>query len=247
MKHWFWITGLVFGLTHPLGAADTVVSQSGSNTNTNTNTSGVQSNSKSAPDSEKAKIKPNAGKVLLITPDPEREAAALSFVKQHHPELAELLTHLKESSPKEFERAIRDLYRASERLAQIQERDSISYELELGLWKARSRAQLLSARLHMADDDGIRKELRATLTEEYDLRVRIAERDREKVSERVKALDEQIDRLRTQRDKTIENQFQSMTKNAGTAAGSKAASGKPGKPANGKTSKKSAKPPESTK
>src|SRR5687767_13810045 len=52
---------------------------------------------------------------------PEREAAVMTFVKHHHAELAELLIHLKENAPKEYERAVRDLFRTSERLAQVQE------------------------------------------------------------------------------------------------------------------------------
>jgi hypothetical protein len=157
-----------------------------------------------------------AAKALIITP--EREAAAITFVKQHHPELAELLTHLKESSPKEYERAIRELFRTSERLALVQERDSEAYDLELSLWKARSRAQLLAARLQMADDPTLRKELRSALEAEYDLRVRVLRHDRERLSQRVRGLDEQIERLGSRREAAIESQFQSLTRPSGKAA-----------------------------
>src|SRR6185436_5664149 len=52
-----------------------------------------------------------------VTITPEREAAAVTFVKLHHPDLAELLGHLKQSNPREYQRAIRDLFRTSENLA----------------------------------------------------------------------------------------------------------------------------------
>ena len=78
---------------------------------------------------------------------PEREAAVMTFVKQHHAELAELLVQLKASNSKEYEQAIRELFRTSERLAQIQERDMPQYELELKHWQVQSRVQLLSARV----------------------------------------------------------------------------------------------------
>ena len=53
-----------------------------------------------------------------------REAAALAFVHEHHPELESLLASLKERQPKQYEAAIRDLFRHSERLAGYQEKDA---------------------------------------------------------------------------------------------------------------------------
>lgn len=164
--------------------------------------------------SKPAPRKPTAGPAKSLVMTPEREATATVFVKQHHPELAELLIHLKDSSPKEYERAIRDLYRASERLAQVQERDSQAYELELNLWKARSRAQLLNARLQMADDEEVRRQLRAAVTEAYDLRLQILSRERDKFAEKAKNLENQIERLTQRREEAIENQLQQLTKAA---------------------------------
>ena len=65
-----------------------------------------------------------------------REAAVMAFVREHHAELADLLLYLKSNQPKEYQLAVRDLFRTSERLAQMQERDFKRYELELALWKA---------------------------------------------------------------------------------------------------------------
>lgn len=141
----------------------------------------------------------------------EREAAVMTFVKQHHPELSELLIHLKEHSPNEYQRAVRDLFRTSERLAQIQERDSLAYELELKLWKARSRAQLISARLQMGDSEELRKQLRVTLNEEYDTRIELLRRDHDRASERVKNLGEQLEKLSQRRDEEIEKQMKQLT------------------------------------
>src|SRR5262245_8457794 len=49
---------------------------------------------------------------------PESEAAALKFVGENHRELGALLKQLKASSPEEYKRAIRDLFRTTEKLAQ---------------------------------------------------------------------------------------------------------------------------------
>jgi len=179
-------------------ADDFVSSQKGSSNSTTSKTG-------------KGKSSGNATKPVITA---EREAAAMAFVKEHHPELADIVNHLKESSPKEFERAMRDLSRASERLSQIRQRDEEAYELELKIWQARSRAQLLNARLQMSDDEDLRKQLRDALTEEYDLRLQILSRDRDRFAERVKSLDQQIDRLTRWRDEGIEGQYQQMTKGA---------------------------------
>ncbi len=55
---------------------------------------------------------------------PEREAAALSFVKQHHPELEELLSQLKSGNRPEYRRAINELFRG-QRAAGGQSRNAI--------------------------------------------------------------------------------------------------------------------------
>lgn len=159
---------------------------------------------------------------------PAREAAVMTFVKHHHAELAELLVHLKESAPKEYDRAVRDLFRTSERLAQLQERDSQGYELELNLWKARSRAQLIAARLQMSDTPELREQLRSTLNEEYDIRVELVRRDRDRVADRLKNLEEQLERLSQRRGDEIERQIRQLTQagRGGADAKSKSSSKK---------------------
>jgi hypothetical protein len=57
-------------------------------------------------------------KKLGVTP--ERQAAVMTFVQRNHPELADLLAHLKARQPAEYEGAVRELFRTTERLAQIQ-------------------------------------------------------------------------------------------------------------------------------
>ena len=52
----------------------------------------------------------------------EREAAAMTFVRMNHPELASLLDQLKLNDVAEYQRAIRELFHSSEKLAQLQER-----------------------------------------------------------------------------------------------------------------------------
>jgi hypothetical protein len=182
----------------------------------------------------KAKAKAgSAGKLLVITP--EREKAALEFVQRNHPRLAELLEALKASSPREYERAVRELFRTSERLSLVGRRDAVAHDLELRLWKARTRAQILGARLQMGDDEGTRNQLREALEEEYDLRIQVLQRERDRVAERVSTLENQLERLRTQRDPSLAKQYETLTRAARPAAG---------KPAKKKSTKSPRTPPD---
>ena len=160
-------------------------------------------------ESSKPKTKPAAKALPGITP--AREAAVMTFVKHHHAELSQLLVHLKENAPREYDRAVRDLFRTSERLAQLQERDSEAYELELRLWKARSRAQLLAARLQMTSSDELRSQLRAALDEEIEMRLALLQRDRHRISDRLKNLEDQISKLNDRRDEEIDKQMRQLT------------------------------------
>jgi hypothetical protein len=131
---------------------------------------------------------------------PEREAAALSFVKQHHSELGELLTQLRANNRPEYRRAINELFLASERLAAYKDRDPLKYELDLRAWKIDSRVRLLAARLAMTENDLLQAELKDLLLEKVDIQLEQQLLDRQRVAARLERLDTTIDRLRNQRE-----------------------------------------------
>lgn len=131
---------------------------------------------------------------------PEREAAALSFVRQHHPELGDLLAQLKPGNRREYQRAINELFFASEKLTQTQERDPLKYDLDLQAWKIDSRIRLLAARIAMSDNDLLEAELKELLVEKVDVQLALQLLERERVSSRLEKLDATIERLRKQRE-----------------------------------------------
>jgi len=142
----------------------------------------------------------------------ELESRVDAFVKEHQRELFEVLIYLKENLPREYERAVRDLDRTQQRLAQLQKRDAERYALELKLWQAESRAQLLAARIQMQSDgdDTLQRQLRETLTATHDLRLQLLERERERLADRLRKLDAQIGKLQESRKTAIERQFRSL-------------------------------------
>lgn len=122
----------------------------------------------------------------------EREAAAITFVKMHHGELADLLARLKQHSRPEYEQAIRELFRTSERLAQWQEKNPHKYEAELKAWQLGSRIQVLTAKLAMNADPVLKQELRDALQEQQQLRRSQLQTEREKTAARLAELDREL-------------------------------------------------------
>lgn len=145
---------------------------------------------------------------------PEREAAVKTFVERNHPELTELLTHLKANKPQEYERAIRELHRITERLAGIQERDRAQYELELKLWTAQSRVQLFTAKLRMDSTDDLKSQLRDALNAQAEAKVALLKHERTRVTARLEKIDADIAQFETDRQKVIDKQMDLLTRAA---------------------------------
>ena len=143
---------------------------------------------------------------VLLTPD--RELAALKFVEQHHPELAELIAALKTMNPVQYGQAIHDLFRASERIGMARSRDPRRHELELQLWKTQSRRDLVTVRLRMARTPELEAQLRQLIQEHWELQQSLLRLERERVAERLRKLDEQL--ASGNRAAQVEQQFQQM-------------------------------------
>ena len=137
-----------------------------------------------------------------------REAAALAFVREHHPELESLLIQLKESRAKQYESAIRDLFRTSERLTVFLEKDPVRHELELKAWQAKSRVQLLSATLMMTPQDArTRGRLKQALLDESQVRRELLELEHQRTTKRLERLNSQIRSLENSAEQSAERKI----------------------------------------
>lgn len=163
-----------------------------------------------------------------ITVTPEREAAVMTFVERNHAEVGELLKHLKEIQPAAYEQAVKDIFRQTERLAGVKERDPAQYELEIVVWKAQSRVQLIAAKMKMNVTEDLQKDLRLALGTQADARLALLKHERQKASDRLTKLDGDIERQARDREKLIDRQFQTLTK-AGGKPGAKVAAKANGK------------------
>lgn len=140
-----------------------------------------------------------------------REELALALVRKHHPELVTLLRPLKQARPRQYESAIRELSRASERLDQIQERSPERYEVELQLWKSKSRIQLLTAQLRMTpDDQPLRERLRETIADQLAAQRKLYELEKARMTQRLEFLDRQLDRMDGDVETLVDQRFRSI-------------------------------------
>src|SRR5213079_880399 len=134
--------------------------------------------------------------------------AVNAFVAEHHPELGELLKHLKGiKNQRPYERAIRELSADNERLGNLQKNDRARYEVALKGWKVKSRIQLLSARLTMQDDEQLKTELKEALAEQYSIRREMLTMEKNRIQDRLQKLDRDLADYDKRRDEMIEKQF----------------------------------------
>ena len=149
---------------------------------------------------------------------PEREAAADTFARLHHPELADLLSRLRASRHGAYDNAVRQLFRDSERLAKLKGRDPQRYELELETWKIGSRIQLATARLAMEDTPELRAELTTLLRSKLEIRTQLVQLDRDKTAARLERLDTDLSELRRDPEGQVAQDLERLLKAGRTRA-----------------------------
>jgi hypothetical protein len=174
----------------------------------------VKAGDKASPPARIANAKRDGKGKSAIAVTPEQEAAVIGFVQRNHAELAELLGYLKTSQPEEYQRAIKEILRTTERINQIQDRDPLQYELEVAVWTAQSRVQLLAARLKMGSTDELLKQLREALKTQNETKLSLLKHERQRVSDRLGKIEGDIARYETDREKLIDRQLQLLTRSA---------------------------------
>lgn len=170
-------------------------------------------------------VKPDAGRRQIaqapmgdqrnsIEERKRREEQALAFAKKHHPELEKLLRQLRGMDQKEYAKAVRELYRVSERLGALESRAPHFYQVQLDLWKAGSSATLLAARLQLnPGNEDLRQEFREALEHKLATQKRVNEEELARARERVQRLEQNLERLEREGQQLIERQLrQSMPK-----------------------------------
>lgn len=161
---------------------------------------------------ERNAARKEAAAPMAITP--EREAAVMTFVDRNHPELRQLLALLKETRSREYEKAIRDIYRESDRLANLKDRDPKQYELEVRRWTIRSKIQLATARMAMEPTDELRARLKTLLNEQVEVRAELLRHERDRTQKRLARVEEDLAKIEADRDSFVDRQLELLMKSA---------------------------------
>jgi hypothetical protein len=160
------------------------------------------------------KTKSEALKTKVADPktDAEREAAALGFVREHHPELAALLAELKPMRPDEYAKAVEELARVSRSLNNLKARDPRRYAVGLDVWKCRSRVEVITARLASEPSPELESQLRQAVAAQLDAQTRQQRFERDQVAERLRRLDENLRKLESDPAAVVEARVQALLK-----------------------------------
>lgn len=165
----------------------------------------------------KVRARKFAAKQKETTPE-EREKNALAFVKEHHPELAEILAGLKENKPHEFQRGLREIQGVSQRIAKFREKQPERYALEVQVWKAGSRARLLAAQGAMDDaaSDELKEKIKSELLSQEEGKLKLLEYEQAELQKRLETVQGKLkngrDGIETRVDQGVDKLLSSAQK-----------------------------------
>jgi hypothetical protein len=129
--------------------------------------------------------------------------------------------------PDQYERAIAELSQVGKSLANLKRNDARRYRLALEVWKARSRAELLTARLAGTPGAELERELKTAVKDLVEAEIRQQRLERELVEARLHRLDETLKRLESRRDAVVESRYQTLLKKGRRARRLEAGQGAP--------------------
>jgi len=139
-----------------------------------------------------------------------RGKRVLTFVREHNPELAAVLTHLERRSPTDYEAAVNDLDRSVTKLIGAQSRDPEVYEIELRVWQTRTRVDMLVAQLLAStakNRAALETKLREAVAAELEAKAAHLGYRRQRS---MAWYDRQIDRIRDDRDEMVESRVKAL-------------------------------------
>jgi len=134
----------------------------------------------------------------------KQHATVMSFARQHHAELADLLQQLRQRNNSQYNQAAAELHADVERLERLRQRSPDRHRLELELWKLDSHIKLLAARLTMSKKPEVETQLKQALLQRVNLRLLRLRAEQSRLKTRVDRINSAIDELETQPEKAVE-------------------------------------------
>lgn len=153
--------------------------------------------------------------------------AARSFAAANHPELIPLLDQLEQSSPRQYQQAVGELARSSERFQRMRQTTPGRYETALAGWKLDSRIRLLAARMSADDSPRLAEDLRHLLQERLAVRQQELTYEHDRLTARLEQVQQLLDRIEADPAAQVERDFLKVQR----MLRRKSSSGRPARPA----------------
>lgn len=141
-----------------------------------------------------------------------REAAALFFVRKHVPEMLPLLDQLKKTDSSKYEREISYVFHVTELLADLRDNPA-RHDLELQIWIAQNKAQVLVARLVTLASPQREKslmQLKGLAERLVQLDVQVLELKERQLKQQLSEVRADLSQLRQQQDQQIQARLQQL-------------------------------------
>lgn len=141
----------------------------------------------------------------------EREAAALFFLRKHVPEVLPLLDELKKNDPAQYQQEIREVFRVTEMLADLQD-EPRRHDLELKIWKIETRAHALVARLSAPKEERkkVESDLHDMARDLVDLDIQVLELQIDQLDKELAELKDELNRTRDQMDRSVKAKYDAL-------------------------------------
>jgi hypothetical protein len=142
----------------------------------------------------------------------EREAAALFFVRKHVPEMLPLLDQLKKTDTSKYEREISYVFHVTELLADLRDNPA-RHDLELQIWIAQNKAQVLVARLVTLTSPQREKslaQLKSLAERLVQLDVQVLELKERQLQQQLNEVRSDLSQLRQHQDQQVQERLQQL-------------------------------------
>lgn len=141
------------------------------------------------------------------------ENEALQMARQHHPELSRLLLRLRNSHPRTYQTAIRELVGDHQRIQRSKSRGKADHDLALTEWRLRSQARLIAAQMTVKNAPELTRQLSAVLTQEAAAKRRQMQLEIQRYQRQIERLEE---RLKQDPAKSVRSQLKRIQRQAQT-------------------------------
>lgn len=140
----------------------------------------------------------------------KRKEKVLAFVREHHPELEQMLSKLEESKQRQYRAAMQGLNKEVSQLEAIKKKNPQRYNLGVQQWSIESRIKVALAQIKLNDTKENRDALRALIARQVNFQIERTKIDRETTKKRLATLAKRIAEMESKRSKLIENRYRAQ-------------------------------------